>query len=221
MFRLKFFQLCTVTFLALLTTYAQCVVAQDTDFADTKLGISLQLPEGFTLERKSKGDVLFVARPNEGDFPTMTLVQQVGNPRVPERTASELRNDIVDSYRAVGFVDAESDYGEKRKLADRDVFFTKILYEHNKRLVAAGVFIFPAKERYFILTMINDREALPQTLPILEKVAKSVRLSSPPPSPEIQASKLYVVYWFAGALLLLLLIQGVWWLFSRKGASTK
>jgi hypothetical protein len=194
-------------------------VSQDTTYSDNKLGISLSFPDSFTIEKKDSGDVIFIARPNQGYFPTVTVVQQIGNAKVADRTMSEIRNEVVDSYRAVGFVDAEAEYGEKRKLAGRDVFFGKILYVHNQRPVAAGVFVFPSKERYFILTMVNDRDALASTLPILEKIAKSVVLKYPPPDPEISANKVYIVYWFVGALALMLLLQGIWLLylkFSKK-----
>lgn len=190
-------------------------LSQDYSFSDSKLGISLDIPEGFTVEKQPPGDVIFIARSAEDQLPTITLVKQMGNPRIAERTMAQLRNDVVDSYRAVGFVDAEAEYGEKRKLAGRDVFFAKILYEHNKRLVAAGVFIFPTKERYFILTMIDNRDALTAKLPVLEKIAKSVRLKGGAPDPEIESSKLQVLYWFIGAIALVVALQAGWWLLAK------
>jgi hypothetical protein len=190
-------------------------LSQVYSFSDSKLGISLDIPEGFTVEKQPPGDVIFIARSAEDQLPTITLVKQMGNPRIAERTMAQLRNDVVDSYRAVGFVDAEAEYGEKRKLAGRDVFFAKILYEHNKRSVAAGVFIFPTKERYFILTMIDDRDALTTKLPILEKIAKSVRLKGAAPDPEIESSKLQVLYWFIGAIALVVALQAGWWLLGK------
>jgi hypothetical protein len=191
------------------------VLSQDYSFSDSKLGISLNMPEGFTVEKQPPGDVIFIARSAEDPLPTITLVKQMGNPRIAERTKAQLRNDVVDSYRAAGFFDAEAEYGEKRKLADRDVFFAKILYVHKERSVAAGVFIFPTKERYFILTMIDDRDALTAKLPILEKIAKSVRLKGGAPDPEIESNKRQVLYWFIGAIALVLSLQIGWWLLGK------
>ena len=63
--------------------------------------------------------------------------------------------------------------------------------------------------------MIDNRDALTAKLPVLEKIAKSVRLKGGAPDPEIESSKLQVLYWFIGAIALVVALQAGWWLLAK------
>ena len=217
-------------------------LAQDSGYVNNKRGISMTVPAPLDIQKKNDGDVLFVAKPGSDLLPSMTLVTQVGNPKITEKSIGELANDVVDSYRAVGLVDAEStgkhmmgqqsegatpaaeaqgykekDIGQKLNLAGRTVFFTRVNYTRGDVPLTAGLYIFPAAESYFVLTLIDTTENLPNSIQMLHAAAKTVSITSKAPEGAlITEQQSVVLWWFVGAIIFIAIIALIGWVLSKK-----
>lgn len=169
------------------------------------LGVTFRYPNKLEKLSPPTKETLLLLRPNGARFPSINVLMQPGNPKVEEKSVAELRRDVVDSYRKVGLIEAESKFSEKRNRAGRTVFYTEISYPQDKIDLMSAVYIIPAQGEYYIVTQIDNAQGFKDNLNILESIVGSFTLRDPPPQPE-KKPLMGQWGWYLGAGAILLLI---------------
>ncbi len=176
-------------------------------FANEERGISFSYPGNFSVVPPPSPQVLLFLRPSEGRYPTFNVLMQVGNPKAEERTVTQLKSDVVDSYRAVGLYDAEVVQGEKRQIAGRTAFYARVAYKTKEEELVAGVYIVPVKEAYYVMTLVDSAQGYVESVAVLEALMKTVQLRDPPPVPTSGRDFTQLLLWFGGIVALLILVK--------------
>jgi hypothetical protein len=198
-----------ITLLCCSTCFAQPAANRFDKFVDSDLGLTLFYPSSFErVIKPPSSEVVLLLKGPQGGYPSINVIKLVGDPKIAQKSVYDLGTDVVDSYRAVGLIDAEISQSEKKKLADRDVFFTKVSYLMKGSQMAAAVYVVPTLHHYFVFTFVDSKDAYPTTVRIMENIMKGVSLlRDPAPIAPPREDGRVMLYWIAGVFALLF---GAW-----------
>jgi hypothetical protein len=195
--------------LLVLPSFAQ---TQYSRFDENDLGISFLYPNTYQKDDKlPTKDVVTVLKGPLGGYPTINVIKQSGDPKIAERSADDLAKEIVDSYRAVGLIEAEVVSSEKVKIAKRDAVYAKLLYPLKDEQVAAGVYLVQTIHNYFVFTFVDAKDTYPTNVIEFEKMMKTLSLRDPAPEVKPKEDGKILVYWFIGFIT----VAGIFWLASK------
>ena len=190
------------------TCIAQTTANRFEKFVDSDLGLTLFYPSSFERVLKTpSSEVVLLLKGPLGAYPSINIIKLVGDPKIAQRSIYDLGTEVVDSYRAVGLIDAEISQAEKKRLADRDVFFTKVSYLMKGSPMAASVYVVPTLHHYFVFTFVDSKDAYPSTVRTMENLMKGVSLRDPAPAAPPKQDGTVMLYWIAGVFALLI---GAW-----------
>ena len=123
-------------------------------------GFSLKLPTGYEAIAIPEPRVALAARPRRGGFPTLTVTVDPG-PFHGEQPHVELRGArILESYRAIGLVDAELKAVSASRRGDRPVVEAQLEYTQGGSRFLAEVTEITVPERRITITWLGPREVV-------------------------------------------------------------
>jgi hypothetical protein len=141
-------------------------------------GFSLKLPTGYEAIAIPEPRVALAARPRRGGFPTLTVTVDPG-PFHGEQPHVELRGArILESYRAIGLVDAELKAVSASRRGDRPVVEAQLEYTQGGSRFLAEVTEITVPERRITITWLGPREVVEHSFGELGKVRESLRVGT-------------------------------------------
>lgn len=125
----------------------------------SEAGFSLSYPADFVTRPAPYPQVaLALAHPTNG-FPTINVVVQPGEYGIGD-TLSQQKRRLINSYRQVGFLDAQIEQATLvTSGSDTLCFRAEVIYHSAEVAFGATVYIIPSSDRYFILTGISRRNS--------------------------------------------------------------
>lgn len=184
---------------------AQVTLQDPISFSQEDLGVRMQYPSSFSVAPNPSKDVVLFLKSRDGVYPTFNIVLQPGDAKIIDRTAPDIRDEVVDSYRALGLIDAYAEYAEKKILDKREIFFTKINYAIKSVPVSSAVYIFPTVHNYMVFTFIDRPESFASNLATFDAVMRTVHLRDPAPISKKPQEGKTLLYWGGGVLVILIL----------------
>lgn len=188
-------------------------------FVRDDVGLVLSYPPEFSPVTGPSPQVLLLLRPSGAHYPTLNILKQAGDPKVEDKSVSQLQADVVDSYRAVGLYDAEIMRAEKRTAAGRTVFYAEVAYSNRSVPVIAGVYLVPARGLYFVVTFIDTREGFGGSRGVLEGIMGTLALRDPPPPPSPGRDVSGILVWLGGIFGVLIGAKVLVSLFRRRNGA--
>ncbi len=186
--------------------------------------LAASIPDAFEIVKNklpSEVESLLLIKMKGGDFPSFNVVRQAGEYPLVDKTENQIGNDIIDSYRMVGLLNAKLILCKKIVKEGYQVALAYVEYLLEGEEFQAKVMLVPSAEKHYVVTLINRKKNVGKHAALSENLFDGLHIScgvSDVPKEENSASagltngQIVIL----ACLLMSTLLVAILWLFRRR-----